>query len=385
MMGYVVLAVGMAILSSEPPHATPLWSMLLLGLCGVAVLARRRRFPRSAFVGALVLSLLCSLGGSGAELVLMVIAVFAVGTRRSASTAWLCLGIALAVGALIAFVLPRRGSIGPPILGLAPPTVPRDTFLDWVNTFVIICVVLLIATLLGVNVGHRRRHIEELVDRAERLARERDQQAEIAKALERERIAREMHDVIAHSLSVMIAISDGAHAAMGARPEEAKEAIALVGATGRRTLGEVRRLLGAVRGDGEDPAAERRPQPDASHLSALVAEFVAAGLPVRLVVAGRPHTDQALGLTVYRIVQESLTNVLRHAGTARSVTVTVTWVAEQVTIVVHNSASFASPQAGTGRGILGMRERVALYDGVIEAGADDDGGWRVCARLRWEE
>lgn len=384
-VGYGLLAIGMALLSSEPPHATPLWPMVVFGVCGMAVVVGRRRFPRLAFAGAMVLSVLSALWGSGAELVLLVLAVFMVGVRRRASVAWLCFGIALAFAALSALVLPRRGSTGPPILGLVPPTVPRDTVLDWVNTFVLIAVAVLIATLLGINVGHRRRHIQELVDRAERLARERDQQAEIARARERERIAREMHDVIAHSLTVMIRVSDGAHAAMDKHPQQAKEAIALVGETGRRTLGEVRRLLGAVRGEGESPAAGSRPQPDASDLPSLVAEFVDAGVPVALTVSGQPPTDRALGLTVYRIVQESLTNALRHAGQAPSATVTVTWAAKQVTIDVHNSGSPSSEPPGIGRGILGMRERAALYDGVVEAGPDGAGGWRVDARLRWEE
>src|SRR5690606_20985517 len=120
-----------------------------------------------------------------------------------------------------------------------------------------------------------------------------------ARALERERIAREMHDVIAHSLSVMIAISDGAHAAVDGSPKQAKEAIGRVAETGRRTLGEVRRLLGSVRADS---GVAHAPQPDARQLAALAQEFVAAGLPVRLTVSGEPSSDPALGLTVYRIV-----------------------------------------------------------------------------------
>ncbi|MDI9916833.1 histidine kinase [Rhodococcus sp. IEGM 1379] len=379
---YGIFAVLLAVLSIEPPYVTPLWAMVALGLCGLAVLAWRRRYPLLAFVGAMVLSVLSLAVGSGAETILAVFAVYTAGVRRSALGAGLYFGVAMVFGALGAFALCIRGRIGPPILGVAPPPLPRDTLLDWANFYFVIAVALLIATLFGMNVGHRRRHIGELVDRAERLARERDQQAEIAKGLERERIAREMHDVIAHSLSVIIAISDGAHAAIGERPEEAKKAIARVAETGRSTLGEVRRLLGAVRGENGSAAAQYAPQPDASQLISLVAECVAAGLPVHLVVTGTPSVDPGLGLTVYRIVQESLTNVLRHARRVRSTTVTVAWMTDEVTILVRDVGSTVSSTSSGGRGIPGMRERVALYAGIIEAGPQEDGGWRVFARLR---
>jgi signal transduction histidine kinase len=386
MMVYAVLAIGLALLSVEPPFATPLWSMIVLGLCGVCVLAVRRRHPRLAFAAAMVLAVLSLAWGSGAESMLAVLAMYTEGVRRSASGAWLQFGVAMVFGALGAVAVSLRGTILPPLLGIAPPRIPRDSLLDWTNFYVIIAVVLLIAALLGTNVGHRRRHIAELVDRAERLARERDQQGEIARALERERIAREMHDVIAHSLSVIIAVSDGAYAIADERPGEAKEAIARVAETGRKTLGEVRRLLGGVRGEKGNPA-KQAPQPDASHLASLAAEFTAAGLPVRLVATGTPSTDPVLGLTVYRIVQESLTNVLRHAEQVTSAMVTVTWTVAEVTILVRNAGArvVGAPTSDPGRGLVGMRERVALYDGMVEAGPHEDGGWRVFARLAWGE
>lgn len=382
---YIVAAAGLAVLSLEPPHVTPPWTMVALGVLGLVVLVFRHRYPRGAFAGAMMLAVLSLAVGSGAESVLAVIAVYGAGVRRSAAVAWLCFGVAMVCGALGAWALSVRGSLGPPILGLQPPIDPRDSLLDWVNLYLVIAVVLVIATLLGTNVGHRQRHIGELVDRAERLARERDQQAETARALERERIAREMHDVIAHSLSVMIAISDGAHAAAAERPDEARDAIGRVAETGRRTLGEVRRLLGSVRGERGSLTVEHAPQPDASQLASLVAEFGAAGLPVRLDVTGVTTTDPGLGLTVYRIVQESLTNVLRHARRVNRVTVQVSWMAENVTVIVHDESSSVVELANTGRGLLGMQERVALYDGIIEAGPHVAGGWRVFAQLQREE
>lgn len=355
--------------------------MALLGIGGLAALAIRHRYPRLGFAAAMTLSALTLAWGSGAESILAIVAVYMAGVRRNGKIAWLSFGIAMAIGAIGALALSLRGIVGPPILGLAPRIMARDSLLDWANTYLIVAAVLLIVALLGTNAGHRRRYIGELVVRAERLARERDQQVEIARALERERIAREMHDVIAHSLSVIIAVSDGAHAAADERPAEAKAAIARVAETGRRALGEVRRLLGSVRGDDRGSAEEHAPQPDASRLISLAAEFVAVGLPVRLVVAGTPSTDPGLGLTVYRIVQESLTNVLRHARQVRAVTITVTWTAAEVTILVRDDGPLIAKRADEGRGILGIRERVALYGGTVEAGPHVEGGWRVFARL----
>ena len=141
-------------------------------------------------------------------------------------------------------------------------------------------------------------------------------------------------------------------------------------------------MLGGVREGDRGSAQEHAPQPDASRLATLAAEFVAAGLPVRLTVAGTPSTDPGLGLTVYRIVQESLTNVLRHAKRVGSVTVTVTWTEGEVTILVRDAGALIPPGSEEGRGILGIRERVALYDGTIETGPHAEGGWRVFARLR---
>lgn len=380
---YAVLVAGLAVLSSEPPYVTPLWAMLVLAFGGVGAIVTRHRYPRTAFAAVMVLFIATFTVGSGAESLLVLLALYTAGVRRPASMAWLCFAIAVACGSVAAVTLPLRGHLGPPILGVQPSIAPRDSLVDWANAFSVIAAILLIVTLLGTNVGHRRRYIGELVLRAEQLARERDQQAETARAHERERIAREMHDVIAHSLAVMIAISDGAHEAIDERPKEAKVAIGRVAETGRKTLGEVRRLLGTVWGDGEAPATEHAPQPDASRLAALVQEFTAAGLPVRFTTTGRPSTDPGLGLTVYRIVQESLTNVLRHARDVRSAEVTVAWLNGEVTVVVQDASTRASATPSAGRGLLGMRERVALYDGELEAGPEEN-GWRVFARLRWE-
>lgn len=384
---YLITAITMAALSLEPPFVTPLWSLVALGVGGIVVLVLRHRHPPAALAGAMALALASTAVGSGAEGMLAVGAMYLVGLRARPMTAWSALGVALLLAAAGARALTLRGTRLPHMLGSAPPIEARDTLLDWLNFFSLLAALLLITTLLGINAGHRRRQLGELRQRAAQLVRERDQQAETARAQERERIAREMHDVIAHSLTVMIAVSDGARLAADEKPQQAKEAMGRVAETGRRTLGEVRRLLGSVRADDTEPHVLQAPQPDAARLPSLVQEFAAAGLPVRLAVTGSPPADAALGLTVYRIVQESLTNSLRHGREIRSVEVEVAWHDGEVRIIVQDfSAAPLLPTAerSPGRGLVGMQERVALYDGDIEAGPHG-GGWRVSARLRRDE
>ncbi|PKI90732.1 ATPase [Actinomycetales bacterium SN12] len=385
---YLSAAITMAALSLEPPFVTPLWALVALGVGGILVLVMRLRHPAAAFAGAMALAVASTAFGSGAEGMLAVGAMYLVGLRARPATAWAALGVALLLAAAGASALTLRGTRLPPMLGSAPPLDPRDTLLDWLNFFSLVAALLVITTLLGINAGHRRRQLGELRHRAEQLARERDQQAETARAQERERIAREMHDVIAHSLTVMIAVSDGARLAADEKPQQAKEAMGRVAETGRRTLGEVRRLLATVRADDAEPPVPHAPQPDAARLPSLVQEFSAAGLPVRLTVTGRAPADPALGLTVYRIVQESLTNSLRHGREIRSVEVDVAWEDGEVRIVVQDFSAAAqllpAGERSPGRGLVGMQERVALYDGDIETGPHA-GGWRVSARLRWHE
>lgn len=242
--------------------------------------------------------------------------------------------------------------------------------------------VLLIATLIGTNVGARNRYVAALVERAAQLARERDAQAEIARGLERERIAREMHDVIAHSLSVMIALSEGARATATEHPDRAEEAMERAAETGRRTLGEVRRMLGAVRGD--DATAERAPQPAIADIDALIADVRSTGLPVTVTTRGTPHADPSLGLTVYRVVQESLTNTLRHGARVSRAHVTLDWGDNAVTVTVSDDGAVPSSSPPVGRGLIGMRERVALFGGELDAGPGPARGWRVTARIPLE-
>jgi signal transduction histidine kinase len=332
---------------------------------------------------AAALAALSLAGGTGAETVLPLIVLFTVGTHRSAATAWAAFAATAAAACGAAWLLTLRLRRGLPLWEPTQPPVSPDQFSDWLNAALVMVIPLLITVLFGVNSGQRRRYVRALLDRAGQLERERDQQAEIARARERERIAREMHDVMAHSVSVMIALSEGARAAARDRTDDSIDAIGRVAETGRHTLTELRRLLGAVRSDGSPTVVGHTPQPGALQVADLAAQFRQAGLPVGLVLDGSPPADPALGLTVYRIVQESLTNTLRHARGVSDVRVRVTWADTLVIIQVQDDAQVSTGVRPPGRGILGMRERAALYDGAVEAGPAPDGGWRVTVRLHW--
>ncbi|MCG6567712.1 sensor histidine kinase [Tessaracoccus sp. ZS01] len=383
--GYAVLALFLAYLSLESPLRTPLAPILLLGAGGIATVLTRRRRPAVAFAATLAALPLTAGWGSGAEAVLVLPALYEVGATRTTRRAWGAFGLAATAGALGALILSFRVRFGPPLLGLAPRVDPQDWPTDWLSATTVFVAAALITVLIGINVGHRRRHIAALVEQAEQMRRERDQQASIARAQERERIAREMHDVIAHSLSVMIALADGAHAAASSRPEESLRAIGRVAETGRRTLGEVRRLLGAVRDDDGSPQATLPSSLSVEHLPALVDEFRAAGLPVRLELQGDPDAGAVVGLTVYRVAQESLTNVLRHAREVRDVLVRVVHDDDAVTVLIEDTSAPVQADTEPGRGLLGIRERAAFYDGRVNAGPRAGGGWRVDVRLPMEE
>lgn len=252
--------------------------------------------------------------------------------------------------------------------------------------------------------------MDALHDRAERLERERDQQAQIAVAAERARIAREMHDVVAHSLAIVIAQADGGRYAAREDPGVALSVLATISDTGRAALADVRRILGILRDDpvgsgsltGPDPLgdpqvrsdgvadamaepAPRAPQPDTTDLAVLIERVRRAGLTVSLEDEGTPReVTPGLQLTVYRILQEALTNVLKHAGPDPTVGVVRRWSAERLVLeVVDDGRGAASETASSdsGLGLLGMRERVGLFGGTLHAGPRDGGGFRVRAEL----
>ncbi|MFF0148571.1 sensor histidine kinase [Amycolatopsis sulphurea] len=251
---------------------------------------------------------------------------------------------------------------------------------------------------LGEFMGARRAYHREVEVRLHLLETERDQAARIAVAEERGRIARELHDVVAHSVSVMVVQADGAKLSLAGNPELAGRALQTISETGRGALGELRRLLDVLRGD-QGEGEPRVPQPDANAVSELVARIRTAGVPTSL------ELDEDLGalpagvsLGIYRIVQESLTNTLKHAGVGARATVRVHRDRDRVEVLVRDdgagqarqlvevttattAAKSGAPrlQVPGGNGLIGMRERANVYGGTLEAGPAPGGGWQVHA------
>jgi signal transduction histidine kinase len=252
---------------------------------------------------------------------------------------------------------------------------------SWERSLVGLSGLVAVAALLGTGVSSRRAHLAELLDRAARLEVERDQKAMIAAAAERARMAREMHDVIAHSLAVIVSLADGAQAKLAREPERAGEAIANVANVGRQALGETRRLLGVLR--ESELETSRAPQPGLGQLPALLEQVRSTGLQATLRFDGEPfEVPPGAELTVYRIVQEAATNTLKHASGAARFDVVVSYNRPSLCVEVVDDGTSTRPPAGGGGGIRGMRERLALYGGSLSAGRGPAGGWAVQAVLR---
>jgi signal transduction histidine kinase len=242
-----------------------------------------------------------------------------------------------------------------------------------------------IAWAVGDNLGTRRAYLAELEARAERLEREREEQAARATRDERARIARELHDVIAHNVSVMVVQASAGEELFDSNPQGAREALRAVATTGRDALAELRRLLGVIRPgpDGEEPPAYG-PQPGLAALPELLQQVRDTGLAVSLSVDGEPsELPEAASLCAYRIVQEALTNTIKHAG-ATGAEVGLRYASDALEVSVRDDGHGGAGQVngtGSGHGLIGMRERVALFGGEVEAGPAPAGGYQVIARL----
>jgi signal transduction histidine kinase len=233
--------------------------------------------------------------------------------------------------------------------------------------------------LAGRAIRHRRLSERSLEARAVAAEREREERARAAVAEERVRIARELHDVVAHALSVIVVQARGGRRSIAGQPEEAREAFDSIEATGREALAEMRRLLGMLRRD--DEALALSPQPSLRYLDALVAQVSEAGLPVELSVEGQAaDLPPGIDLSAYRIVQEALTNAVKHAGAATA-RVVVRYGEHDLELEIADTGIGAATNDGEGHGLAGMRERVSLYGGKIEAGPRAGGGFAVRARL----
>jgi signal transduction histidine kinase len=239
-----------------------------------------------------------------------------------------------------------------------------------------------LAWVIGDSLGVRRRYVAALEERAERLEREREAEAARAVAEEQARIARELHDVLAHNVSVMVVQAAAANDVFDSQPERAREALASIEATGRDALAELRGLLGVVRGGGPDYT----PQPSLERLDELVDQIRSAGLDVAVTIEGQPRELPAgIDVSAYRVVQEALTNTLKHARASQA-EVSLRFRPDGIDVDVRDDGVGAGNGDGDGggNGLIGMRERVAVYGGSFAAGPDPGGGFAVSARFPLE-
>jgi signal transduction histidine kinase len=234
--------------------------------------------------------------------------------------------------------------------------------------------------LAGAGIRARREQVESLEERVGRAEREREESARRAADEERARIARELHDVVAHSMSVMVVQAGGVRSLLEPHQERQREALLAIERTGREALTEMRRMLGVLRRSDEGQAA-LVPQPGLDHLHRLVGQVREAGLPVELHVEGvAAALPPGIDLSAYRVVQEGLTNALKHAGPARA-EVTIRYDETAIQIEVTDDGTATPNGSDPGHGLVGMRERVALYGGTMEAGPRTEGGYALRVTL----
>lgn len=303
--------------------------------------------------------------------------LYSIPVYRSVRLAWLGYGLAVVASML---PIPFMGDVVD-----AAPNTPREIITLGVSS----AIMLLIPIMIGFNAGNRRRYTEAIIDRAHQLARERDQRAQLAVAEERTRIAREMHDVVAHSVSVMVALSEGAARVVDSSPEDAKDAMTQSADAGRSALGQMREAIGLLRQQGEE--AELAPAPSIAELPELVQGFREAGLDLTLslnLTAESVALDPTRELIVYRCVQECLTNMLRYAGAGAHGRVKVTHNESGITVNIEDDGGPSTATLaglGSGHGLSGLGERVRVVGGTLEYGPKAASGWTVTAVLPREQ
>ncbi|MEB3963077.1 sensor histidine kinase [Streptomyces kunmingensis] len=246
-----------------------------------------------------------------------------------------------------------------------------------------------LAWVLGDSLRTRRAYLAQLEERANRLEKEREAQSKVAVAAERARIARELHDVVAHNVSVMVVQADGAAYVLDQAPDQAKKALETISGTGRQALAEMRRLLGVLRTGEHEEGGEYVPQPDVEQIEDLVEQVRTSGLPVDFKVEGTPRPlPSGVELTAYRIVQEALTNTRKHGGPNAGASVRLVYFDDGLGLLVEDDGKGAPHELyedggadGRGHGLIGMRERIGMVGGTLDAGPRPGGGFRISALL----
>ncbi len=328
----------------------------VLVACGTLLV--RRRHPYVPFVAAFAAELfLLALGGPGGTPMLTV-AAYSLAVYASTRAAWAGLGIGIASIAILA-----GGLMGAGIISLQTAA----------NAVVGNLVVGLIGTLIGINVGGRKRYVAAIIDRSRQLLIERDQQAQLAAAGERARIAREMHDIVSHSLTVIVALSEGAVATQNA--ERARSAAGAAAATARSALGEMRSMLGVLR-DDDAPLPLAPMAPPTPHETVENAQR--AGFPVTLSTIGDAALSPVVEHAVSRIVQEGVTNAMRHAPTANTIAVRLDRSSPSEIVIEIVNDGVRAQTGSSGFGLRGLTERVTHARGRIDYGRDGS-RWRLRA------
>jgi signal transduction histidine kinase len=350
---FTVLTVAEALLS--PRVQSPALHVVVAGVAMVA-LAWRRSYPLAVASLLIAANIAVNPSGDFSTLLSLVLMAYTLGSELDPPRSYL--GLALLV---VPFV---TASV---VEGLEPSDLAAAM------------VFLAGPWMVGAVVRQRAHHTEEAIARAERLERERELQAAVAAAEERTRIARELHDIVSHSISVVAIQTQAVRRRLG--PDHAKEAedLAAVEATAREALAEMRRLFGVLRSDGE--SASLSPQPGLHELDRLVAQVRASGLDVHVEVEGERHDlPPGVDLAAYRIVQEALTNALRHSG-AQHARVVLRYGPVDLDIEVEDDGRGLAMATTGGHGLVGVRERAAMYGGSVDIGRGTSGGVRLTASL----
>ncbi|MGW0790368.1 sensor histidine kinase [Streptomyces sp. NPDC002911] len=348
---------------------------IAVGLC--AVVALRRRAPEKMLLLAILMGLAQLLFGVRPDVAdfAMLVITYTVATVGERWASRLALGCSLAAAAISRLRWPGDAPTG-----------------GWVQTVgyvVIMTVPFVLAWVLGDSIRTRRAYFSQLEERAARLEREREAQSKVAVAAERARIARELHDVVAHNVSVMVVQADGAAYVMDSSPEQARQALETISCTGRQALAEMRRLLGVLRTGDAQESGEYVPQPDVGQIEELVGKVRETGLAVDFKIEGTPRPlPSGVELTAYRIVQEALTNTRKHGGPDAGASVRLVYFDDGLGLLVEDDGRGAPHELyadggadGAGQGMIGMRERVGMVGGTLDAGPRQGGGFRISALL----
>jgi signal transduction histidine kinase len=341
----------------------PLWFDVLAIVMIVSPLFARRRYPFGAPVAVGVAAASISFVDrtvvpfDGMVFVVGCVALFLVGSLRDRTQAFAGFAIAEGVAAVVVHNDPRSG----------------------LGNFIVASIIFTIVWSIAFGVGRKAVEADEAKERAARAEREREERATLAVADERARIARELHDVVGHSVSVMTVQASAVRRLLRPDQEREREALLIVERIGREALAEMRRMVGVLRRPEEAPALA--PQPTLEQLDKLVEQARQAGLPVELRVEGESvQLPAGVDLTAYRLIQEGLTNAIKHAK-ATQAEVFVRYDGDRVELAVSDDGNGSSSGSGGGHGLVGMRERVSVYGGELEAGPGPSGGFRLRATL----